>query len=117
MGWCPALHWSACRGSLGVAQVLFRYGATLDVKDVDGLTPTDVAVRHGHGAFSDALRTEELRRRDHGFKRDRCTIVGTEEHAASTRPWAERVDEEAADAEWVELSDDDDDDDGDEEDD
>jgi hypothetical protein len=63
----------------------------------------------GHRAFADALRAEEIRRRDHGFKRDRSTIEGTEEHEAAKRP---RV-EEAVVAKAVDESDDDDDDDDD----
>ena len=54
----------------------------------------------------DAIRAEEIRRRDHGFKRDRSTIEGTEKNEASKRP---RAEEQVA-AEAVDESDDDDDD-------
>jgi len=59
----------------------------------------------------------KIRRRDHGFKRDRSTIEGTEEHAASKRPRAEREAEEAAAALAAAAADESDDDDDDEEDD
>jgi len=76
-----------------------------------GRTPTDIATARGHHHIADAIRAEEIRRRDHGFKRDRSTIEGTEEHEAAKRP---RVEEEpAAAAEAVDESDDDDDDDDD----
>ena len=73
----------------------------------DGHTPADVAIANGHHAFADALRAEEIRRRDHGFKRDPSTIEGTE---AAKRP---RV-EEPQKSEALDESDDDDDDDDDE---
>jgi len=110
-GW-TALHCAAEGGYLDVAQVLFRYGAKLDARSNAGETPADVAIRRGHHAFADAVRAEEIRRRDHGFKRDRSTIEGTEEHEAAKRP---RVEEEAKQEE-VDESDDDDDDDDDEDD-
>ena len=102
---------AAAGSSLEVAQLLFRYGAKLDIRDNNGETPADIATRHGHLAFADALRAEEIRRRDHGFKRDPSTIEGTEEHEAAKRP---RVEEEAKQEE-VDESDDDDDDEDDEE--
>jgi len=105
-----ALHWAAMTGDLDVAHVLFRYGAKLDIQDNDGETAADVAIRRGHHAFADAVRAEEIRRRDHGFKRDPSTIEGTEEHEVAKRP---RVEEPAA----VDESDDDDDDDNDDDDD
>jgi len=109
-GW-TALHWAAAYNHLYVAQVLFRYGAKLDARTNRGETPADVATRRGHHHIADAIRAEEIRRRDHGFKRDRSTIAGTEEHEAAKRP---RVEEPAAAAEEVDESDDDDDDDDDE---
>jgi ankyrin repeat protein len=102
-----ALHWAAARGDVEVAQVLFRHGVKLDVRDNHGRTPADLATELGHHAVTDALRAEEIRRRDHGFKRDPSTIEGTEEHEAAKRP---RVEEEAE----SEGDDDDDDDDDDE---
>ena len=107
-------HYAAQEGRLDVADVLFRYGAKLDALTEDGETPADIATANGHLAFADAVRAEEIRRRDHGFKRDRSTIEGTEEHEAAKRP---RVDEEAKQAEEVDVdeSDDDDEDDDDEE--
>ena len=108
-----ALHYAAIRGCLDLADVLFRYGVKLDVRDNDGFTPADLATAFGHHAFADAVRAEEIRRFNHGFKRDRSTIVGTEEYEAAKRP---RVEEPAvAAAEEVDESDDDDDDDDDEE--
>ena len=112
------LHWAAAFNRLEIAQLLFRYGATLDIKDNQGRTPAEVAIANGHPAFADAIRAEEIRRRDHGFKRDRSTIPGTEEHEASKRPRAEREAAEAAAAAAdaaADESDEDDDDDDDEE--
>ena len=117
-GW-TGLHYAARRGHLHVAQLLFRYGATLDIKDNRGQTPAEVAIANGHHQIADAIRAEEIRRRDHGFKRDRSTIEGTEEHEAAKRPRAEReaaeAAEAAANAAAADESDDDDDDDDDEE--
>ena len=109
-GW-TAIHWAAANNHLDVAQVLFRYGAKLDARTNAGHTPADVATQYGHHAFADAVRAEEIRRRDHGFKRDRSTIEGTEEHEAAKRPRVEVQEMEAAD----ESDDDDDDDDDDDE--
>ena len=106
-----ALHSAAQEGHLDVAQVLFRYGAKLDIKNNRGETPADLAILHGHPDFANAIRAEEIRRRDHGFKRDRSTIEGTEEHEAAKRP---RVEEPVLE-EAVDESDDDDDDDEEEE--
>jgi ankyrin repeat protein len=111
-GW-TALHFAAYHGRLDIAHVLFRYGVKLDARNSRDETPADVATARGHHAFADAIRAEEIRRRDHGFKRDPSTIDGTEEHEASKRP---RVEEPAAQQdEAVDESDDDDDDDDDEE--
>jgi ankyrin repeat protein len=104
-----ALHWAAFFNRLEIAQLLFRYGAKLDARNNDGETPADLATAHGHHDFATALRAEEIRRRDHGFKRDPSTIEGTEERAASKRPRAEREAEEAAAAAALDESDDDDD--------
>jgi len=112
------LHIAALNNHLEVVQLLLRWGAKIDVRNNDGHTPADLATQHGHDAIADAIRAEEIRRRDHGFKRDRSTIEGTEEHAASKRPRAEREVEEAAAAAAaaaVDESDDDDDDDDDDE--
>ena len=110
-GW-TALHAAAQGGHLVVAQVLFRWGVKLDARNNAGETPADVATRHGHPHIADAIRAEEIRRRDHGFKRDRSTIEGTEEHEAAKRP---RVEEAVVAEEESEGDDDDDDDDDDEE--
>jgi len=109
-----ALHMAAAGSSLEVAQLLFRYGAKLDIRDNNGETPADIATRLGNHAFADALRAEEIRRRDHGFKRDPSTIEGTEEHEAAKRP---RVEQEPAAAEVGAKDESDDDDDDDEDDD
>ena len=109
-----ALHWAAFQGHFEVAQLLLRFGAKLDLRTNQGKTAADIATHCGHHDIANAIRAEEIRRRDHGFKRDRSTIEGTEEHAASKRPRAEREAEEeaaAALAEEVDESDDDDDDD------
>ena len=114
-----ALHYAAMCNRLEVAQLLLRFGAKLDVRDDQGRTPADIATQYRHQRIADAIRAEEIRRRDHGFKRDRSTIEGTEEHAASKRPRAEREAEEAAvlaAAAAVDESDDDDDDDEDDDD-
>jgi ankyrin repeat protein len=112
-----ALHYAAEEGHLEVAQLLLRWGVKLDVRNKYGETPADVATRHGHHAIADAIRAEELRRRDHGFKRDRSTIEGTEEHEAAKRPRAEREAEEAAAALAAAAADESDDDDDDDDDD
>jgi len=109
-----ALHYAAHRGDIHVAQLLFRYGAKLDIMDNHGRTPADLATEYGHHHIADAIRAEEIRRRDHGFKRDRSTIPGTEEHEAAKRPRAEREAAEAAAAAAADESDDDDDDEDDE---
>jgi len=109
------LHWAASRNHLEVVQLLLRFGAKLDLRNVDRRTPADLATIRGHHDVANAIRAEEIRRRDHGFKRDRSTIEGTEEHAASKRPRAEREAEEAAAAAAADESDDDDDDDDDDE--
>jgi len=111
-----SLH--AAGNHLEVVQLLLRWGAKLDVRHAyNGDTAADRATRYGFTAIADAIRAEELNRRWR-FKRDRSTIEGTEEHAASKRPRAEREAEEAAAAaaaEAVDESDDDDDEDDDEE--
>jgi len=115
------LHWAAEEGHFEVAQLLLRFGAKLDVRNRQGETAVDLATLRGHHDIANAIRAEELRRRDHGFKRDRSTIEGTEEHEASKRPRAEREAEEAAAAAAAAAADesddddDEDDDDGDEE--
>jgi len=114
-GW-TALHAVALSGVLEVAQLLLRFGAQIDVRDEDGDTPFDVATQFGHHDIANAIRAEELRRRDHGFKRDRSTIEGTEEHEASKRPRAEQEAEEAAAAAAAPDESDDDDDDEDDDD-
>jgi hypothetical protein len=107
-----------------VVHLLLRWGARLDVRDDRGWTPADWVNTGGRYvtatmiAIADAIRAAEISRRDHGFKRDRSTIEGTEEHAASKRPRAEREAEEAAAAaaaNAVDESDDDDDEDDDDE--
>jgi len=115
-GW-TALHDAAQGGHLEVAQLLFRYGAKLDALNNEGRTPADLAIDRGHHDIADAIRAEELRRRDHGFKRDRSTIEGTEEHEASKRPREEREAEEAAAAAAAAAPDESDDDDDDDDDD
>jgi len=116
-GW-TALHWAALNNRLEIVQLLMRFGANLDVRTRGGQTAADLATQYGHHDIANAIRAEEIRRRDHGFKRDPSTIEGTEEHAASKRPRAEREAEEAAAAALaaaaaVDESDDDDDDDDD----
>jgi uncharacterized protein len=112
-----ALHWAAHQDQLEVAQLLLRFGAKIDLRNNNGQTAADLATQRGHQRIADAIRAEEIRRRDHGFKRDRSTIEGTEEHAASKRPRAEREAEEAAALAAADDESDDDDDDGDDEDD
>jgi len=104
-----ALHFAALYNSLEVAQLLLRFGAKLDVRNQDGETPADVATQRGYHDVANAIRAEELRRRDHGFKRDRSTIEGTE---AAKRP---RVEEPEAAVDESDDDDDDDDDDDEEE--
>jgi len=98
--------------------VLLRWGADLNARtngrrgayhEASEL-PIDMATRRGHHNVADAIRAEEIRRRDHGFKRDPSTIPGTEEYEASRRPRVVEVEGEVDD---VDLSDDDDDDDDD----
>ena len=110
------LHLAALRNHLEAAHLLFRWGAKLDVRNNDGETAADVATREGHDHIADAIRAEEIRRRDHGFKRDRSTIEGTVEHEAAKRPRAEREAEEAAAAAAAAAPDESDDDDEDDDD-
>jgi len=110
-GW-TALHHASQNGRLAVVRVLFRYGVKLDARTNDGETPADLATLYGHDHIADAIRAEEIRRRDYGFKRDPSTIEGTEEHEAAKRP----LDEELQKAEAVVESNDDDDDDDDDDD-
>ena len=105
-----ALHFAAAGGCLDVAQLLFRYGAKLDVRDINGRTPADIATHYGHPDIADAICIEEIRRRDHGFKRDRSTIPGTEEYVAATQP---RIDGQQRQEEEGVLDESDDDDDND----
>ena len=101
-----ALHWAARHGHIKSPR---SFSAKLDVKDDDDRTPVEVAIQRGHHAFAEALRAEEIQRRDPPFKRDRSTIEGTKENEAAKRPRVEAVEEP------VDESDDDDDDDDDDE--
>ena len=47
-----------------------------------------------HPDIIDTIEAEEIRRRDHGFKRDRSTIPCTERREAATRPWVDESKEE-----------------------
>ena len=105
-----ALHHATNCGHLEIALLLMRYGARIDIRDNGGFLPAENAVLLNRHAIGDAIRAEEIRRHDHGFKRDRSTISGTEEYEAARRPRVELV-VEAAD----ESDDDDDDDDDDDE--
>jgi len=89
-----ALHYAAVHNHLEVAQLLFRWGVKLDVRDSEGKTAADWATQRGHHDIANAIRTEEIRRRDHGFKRDRSTIEGTEEHEAAKRPRVEEQEQQ-----------------------
>ena len=104
-----ALHLAAAGGHMDVAHLLFRWGANLDAQNSDGETPADVAIRRGHPEVADAIRAEEIRRRDHGFKR---AVQGADGQHASKRPRVDAQQEQKA-----EENDDDDDDDDDDEDD
>jgi Ankyrin repeats (3 copies) len=42
------LHLAARNNQYDLVQLLFRHGATLDVKDLQGRTPKDVAIQYGH---------------------------------------------------------------------
>ena len=110
-GW-TYLHFAAYHGHLEIAQLLMRYGAKLDALTNSGELPADLADEED---IVDAIEAEEIRRRDHGFKRDRSTIPGTEEYEAAKRPRVEQQQEAAVD-ESDDDDDDDDDDDGDDED-
>jgi hypothetical protein len=125
-----ALHCAAISCQVKVAKLLMRWGADLNARDKEGQQPLDRANNDRNwkyyvdndgdddddeGKSTDnpvavAIRAEiELRGSNPaGFKRDRSTIEGTEEHEAAKRP---RVEEE----EVPDESDDDDDDDDDDE--
>ena len=94
---------------LFVQRLLNELSAQCNAPEVIGRDSQQINIRAT--ACTRVHRAEELRRRDHGFKRDRSTIEGTEEHAASKRPRAEREAEEAAAALAADESDDDDDED------
>ncbi|OAK97929.1 ankyrin [Phaeosphaeriaceae sp. SRC1lsM3a] len=53
-GW-NAVHMAAHRGFTELLAVLVRHGAVLEVKDVGGYTPLDLAVKNGHGATADFI--------------------------------------------------------------
>ncbi|KAL0337545.1 UNVERIFIED_CONTAM: protein S-acyltransferase 24, partial [Sesamum calycinum] len=46
-----ALHWSAVRGAVQVAELLLQEGARLSVTDVNGYQTTHVAAQYGQTAF------------------------------------------------------------------
>jgi hypothetical protein len=104
-----ALHVAARLCYVDIVELLCRHGAILDARDKGGRTPADCATGYYRNKVGDAIRAEEERRLNHGFKRDRSTIEGTEEHEAAKRP---RVEEEVV-VDEVDASDDDDDDDDD----
>jgi ankyrin repeat protein len=46
-----ALHWSAVRGHIQVAELLLKEGAKVDVADLYGYQATHVAAQYGQTAF------------------------------------------------------------------
>ena len=100
-----------------VVELLLRYGygANINVRCQSGKLPIEclpygpnTPIRHRMDTIANIIRAEEIRLRDHGFKRDRNTIPGTEEYEAAKRP---RVEHEAAAPDESDDDDDDDDDD------
>ena len=88
-----ALHRAVCiRKGAEYVELLMRYGANIDALTFNGDKAIDIAIRFRRHAVVDAIRAEEIRRRDRGFKRDRSTIPGTEEYEAAKQP---RVEHEA----------------------
>ena len=99
-----ALHYAAYTGNVPTANELFRRGVDLSIVSRDGETASAIASRHGFDHFVAAIMTEEIRRRDHGFKRAVDTTV-----SASTL--------HTTSGDTVDVDDDDDNDDDDDEDD
>lgn len=54
-GW-SASHLAAHRGFTELLNILANYGADIDVKDIGGFTPFDLATRNGHDATADYIR-------------------------------------------------------------
>jgi uncharacterized protein len=53
-----ALHETAFRGTLELAQLLLAHGADATARDDDGQTPLDIAQARGHAALARRLRGE-----------------------------------------------------------
>ena len=58
-----SLHYAAKRSNFEVAKLLFRFGATLDLRNDDGHTPADLATAADHHDIANAIRAEEMWRR------------------------------------------------------
>jgi ankyrin repeat protein len=53
--WTP-LHLAAARGNAELCETLIAKGSPVGAKNVDGLTPADVAESRGHAAVAERLR-------------------------------------------------------------
>jgi ankyrin repeat protein len=51
-----AMHGAASRGDVEMAKLLLAAGADPRSRATDGMTPADVAVKHGHAGFAEWLR-------------------------------------------------------------
>ncbi len=61
-----ALHWAAILNDSDIARHLVGAGADLDARDINGRTPADLAMRHGHTWL--ARQLSEFALRDAGPK-------------------------------------------------
>ncbi len=64
-----ALHAAAEAGNIGIARMLIRKGARVDLKDSDGKTPLDWAVEKQHVESAELLRHADAVPRDHSTSR------------------------------------------------
>lgn len=52
----PALHWAAGSGKADTVRLLIAHGADVALRDHNGMTALDVALRRGHEAVAEVLR-------------------------------------------------------------
>ena len=72
---CTALHQAAANpGNFEVGQLLFRFGAKLDLRDHQGRTPVDIATRCGYhvvaNAIANAIRYKDDKKAGKDDKKD-----------------------------------------------
>jgi len=101
------LHTATINCNINMVKLLFQWGVKLDHRNNDQRTAIDIARKRKNRApdiagrrkyheIETAIESEDHRRNNHGLKRDRSTIEGTEEHEASKRPRVETETQEDA---------------------